>query len=279
MLNNQIHETNKNNRKLNNQQIPYFKDIITSASASGIAEVLTLPICTIKTNYQNTNSISILHVTKDIWNRYGIKGFYNASGWAISSQMLSTAIKYTLYQSLNKMIGNYFVAGFEESSLNRTISNFVAGAVSGALASLVTHPFDVVKIHFQMHTSFLIEFKKHGPGILYQGYTKTLSKSVLGSILFFPLYDTFNGYFHNPSIAALGSATISTTIMQPIDYMKTRHIYNQPYFHTKPLLPMTNALYLIDIKPYFKGLSINLARVVPHFVITMTAIETFKRLF
>lgn len=231
---------------MNNDAI---KHIVSSASATCVAEVATLPICTLKTNYQNTNHVSIQNTVRNIWHKHGIWGFYNASGLAIASQMLSTTTKYTWYQTLKDHIDN----------------KFVAGAMSGALASLITHPVDVIKIHYQMHTPFGPEFKRYGPFLLYRGYSKTLSKSMLGSLCFFPLYDTFNDHFNNPFIASMSSAVISTTIMQPIDYMKTRHVYGQSYFmgwHPRP---------------YFKGLSLNLARIVPHFTLTMTMIEYFKR--
>jgi hypothetical protein len=225
------------------------KHIVASATATCIAEFATLPLCTLKANYQNTNSTSISETSSRIWNRHGIKGFYKASGWAITSQTLSTATKYTLYQSLKDYTSN----------------NFVAGAMSGALSSLITHPVDVVKIHYQMHTPFRPELNKYGPMLFYRGYSKTLSKSIIGSLCFFPLYDMFNTYFNNPLIASMGSAVVSTTIMHPLDYMKTRHIYGKPYFTGW------------NPRTYFKGISLNLARVVPHFMITMSLIEYFKQ--
>jgi len=222
--------------------------MISSCVATSIAEIATLPICTVKTNYQNTTGKSITAVTKDILRQYGVRGFYNASGWGIASQTLSTSSKYTLYKILTPYTDN----------------SFVAGAISGALSSMMTHPFDVVKVHYQMHTPFLPEFRKHGPFILYRGYSKTLPKAVLGSVMFFPLYDKFNLLVGNNIVAAVMSATVATTILQPIDYMKTRHIYGQVVFSGW------------NPRPYFKGLSINLLRVVPHFMMIMTIIEYIK---
>jgi hypothetical protein len=62
------------------------------------------------------------------------------------------------------------------------------------------------------------------------------------------------------------AAIIATTIYQPFDYMKTRHlaghkpVYNWAFFKTLN-----------------KGLKINLLRVVPHFMITMSCTEYFKK--
>lgn len=226
-----------------------IKHIISSATATGIAEIVTLPLCTIKTNFQNTNGISVRETCKHIYSKYGMKGFYNASGWAITSQILSTTTKYTWYQILKDYTPNVFVAG----------------ATSGVLSSLLTHPLDVLKIHYQMHTPFLPELNKYGLRLFYRGYSKTLTKSTFGSIFFFPLYDIFKLHVHNNTLAAMMSAIISTTCMQPIDYMKTRHIYGQPFFSGW------------NIRPYFKGLSLNLMRVVPHFMVTMTVIEQCKK--
>lgn len=128
----------------------------------------------------------------------------------------------------------------------------------------MTNPIDVIKIHYQMHTPFVPEFKKYGFGLFYRGYSKTFAKSSIGSVCFLPLYDMFNSHIGNSSTSAMLSAVISTSIMQPIDYMKTRHIYGQSFFSGW------------SPKPYFKGLTLNLARVVPHFVVTMTLIDWIR---
>lgn len=57
-----------------------YKHVVESSLGTGVAEILTLPICTIKTNYQNTNKVSILETISQIRSNYGIRGFYNASG-------------------------------------------------------------------------------------------------------------------------------------------------------------------------------------------------------
>lgn len=222
-----------------------YMHMVRSAIGSGVAELITLPICTLKTVYQNTNSNSILATMYNIKSKYGIRGFYNGSMAAIFSQVLSTSTKYTWYQTLKNIIPNIFVAG----------------VMSGILACSMTHPIDVVKIHVQMNTPLIPEIRKHGPLLFYRGFSKTLVKSSIGSGLFFPLYDFFKKRTDNYITASLFSALISTTILQPVDYMKIRHIYGLPFFSGW------------HPKPYFKGLSLNLGRVVPHFIITMSIIE------
>lgn len=215
------------------------KNIYASAIATGIAEIATLPICTVKTNYQ-TQSNSITGVVSNIYSTRGIKGFYNSSLWAVSSQIVSTTTKYTFYRKLETHVPN----------------KFLAGTLSGAMSSLLTHPLDVLKMHYQTNTPFTPKFS-----IFYRGYTKTLSKAAIGSTFFYPIYDTFNKYT-SPMIASMLSAIISTTLLHPIDYMKTRRVLDKK----------------IDFKSLYKGLSLNLFRVVPHFTITMTLISYIENI-
>lgn len=225
-----------------------YNNIISSSIATCIAEIITLPICTIKTNYQNTSNISIYETCKSIHNLSGFIGFYNSSFFALVSQILSTTIKYTLYQNFK---------GSKTGNLDKVISGLCAGICS----SIITHPVDVLKIHYQMNASFLNEMEKYGIKIFYRGYSKTLIKTSVGSACYFPMFDIFNKYMKNSTISAFMSAIVSTTILQPFDYMKTRHIYGLKFSQQN----------------YFKGLGLNLMRIVPHFIIVMNIIDYINR--
>ena len=198
--------------------------------------------------------------------------------------MFSTSAKYTSYSYLNntKIISH---------------NKIINGVISGVASTLITHPIDVIKIHMQMSKPFLPELKLYGLPIFYRGYSKSFSKICISSALFFPLYDYINNILmvkigtNNPSIDSFGknfcyeetkihqqynsinksliasffSATISTIIMHPIDFLKVRHVYNQP-------------LYIgYNLILYYKGLSLNLTRIVPHFMIVMTMIDFFNK--
>ena len=221
------------------------RDMYSASIATAIAEIVTLPLCTLKTNYQNTHS-SIRETIFNIWKHHGVRGFYRASFPAIASQVLTTTLKYTLY-----------------NQLKRECNTFAAGALSGILSSLVTHPIDVVKVHWQMATPLRPVFIREGCKFFYRGYKQTLIKTTCGSALFYPLFDIFHEYT-NAFLASVASAIVSTTLTQPIDYIKTRRMYGL-------------SLNGWNILPYYRGLSLNLGRVVPHFTITMTMIDYLKR--
>ena len=228
-------------------------NILSAAFGTTIAEIITLPICTIKTNYQNTNSNSIYNTMQQIYIRGGIKAFYNASIPAIFGQVFSTTSKYTIYRYL-------------DDNTNYPIKNkFVNGMTSGVIASIITHPLDVIKIHIQMNESIYNQFQKNGIILLYRGYSKTFIKIASSSSIFFPIYDTLQKRIDNASISSMISGFIATLVMQPLDYLKTRHMAG---------LPLYNGY---NILRYYKGLTLNMMRIVPHFVITMNIIEHLKK--
>lgn len=224
----------------------FYGNMLAITSGTITAEIATLPICTIKTKYQNTGNLGIVNTAKNIYSNYGVKGFYNSSIPALSSQILSTGSKYIIYQKCNKDYG-----------YNRAVS----GALSGLLGSIVVHPFDTVKIHQQMGTPFIPAFKASGynPLMLWRGYSKTVLKYSVGGVCFLPIFEYCKERINTPT-AALISSIVSTTICQPLDYMKVRQIYGLSIFSN------SNPWY---IKQYYKGLTLNLIRVVPHFTISM----------
>jgi hypothetical protein len=236
----------------NNNNNKIFRNIVYSSLATSIAELATLPICTIKTNYQNTHSNSIINTAKSIYSRGGIKPFYAASVPAIFGQVFSTTSKYTIYRYL-------------DSNPNYPIKNkFMNGMTAGLISSLFTHPLDVTKVHLQMCEPLIKQVRQSGPMIFYRGYSKTFAKIAISSSLFFPLYDYFQQKIESPILSSGVSAIVATVCMQPVDYLKTRHIAG---------LPLYNGWHLTT---YYKGISLNLMRIVPHFMITMSLIEWMK---
>lgn len=229
-------------------------NLINSAIAVGISEFVTLPISTIKTIYQNTSDKTIIDVIKKIYKEGGIRSFFRSTSASVFSQVFSTSTKYSLYKYL------------EDKVKFKYSSKFFNGLASGIFISVFTHPIDFVRIHHQMNGPILPIIKSEGYRVLFRGYNKTLLKSSFGTALYYPLYDYAFGYFNNIIYASIISAIISATLLQPIDYYRTRHIYS--------------SIWYLGLRPknLFKGLSLNLARVVPHFVIMMVLLDYFNKI-
>ena len=224
---------------------------VHSAIATVVAEMVTLPICTVKTQYVNSTSTNITHVCQKMYKEHGIRAFYRASVPSVMSQAFSTSTKFGIYDCMRK----------------RGVAPVLSGIISGIGSSLLTHPMDVFKIYWQMNSAVKSQINEHGLKVLYRGYSKSLVKVVTGSVLFFPLTDKFRSLsivkdpFINTFIASAGAAVVSTLVIHPVDYLKTRHVYGNAW--TERWNPMA----------YYKGVSLNLLRVVPHFTIVMCIIH------
>jgi hypothetical protein len=236
----------------------YFTNQIAIPMFSvGVAELFTLPICTLKSNYQNSNSDSairtfksMVQISKTEYNGNYFKVFYKASVPAVTSQVFSTTSKLALYRK------------FDEHSPYK-IAN---GAAAGFFVSLITHPIDRIKIHLQMASSKTTLNNSQMYNGIYTGYSKTFTKTIIGGMLYYPLYDYIKSYNFTPFQSSFISSVISTLALHPFDYMKTRHMYNLPWFAGyNPL-------------SYMKGVHLNLIRIVPHFVIIMTLIDKMREI-
>jgi Mitochondrial carrier protein len=236
---------------------------MASATATAFSEIATLPICTLKTNYQNSGSTSIMGTARNLWKTGGISSFYGASFPAIASQVVSMSCKYVLYE--------YFKTSSMATNRKGNVANIASGMVAGLISTLLTHPLDACKIHLQMMSRSSTKdgawahFRKH-PVLLYRGYSKTIGKILVTSACFMPIYDFLLLHIETPMFASMISAIISTTLAHPLDYLKTRHTYGLSIWHGW------------NPRTYYKGLSINLLRVVPHFTITMSLISFLKKI-
>jgi hypothetical protein len=231
-----------------------FKDLFASSTGALIAEFVTLPICSIKTNYQVYNQ-SIPDTAKHIFKTYGVKGFYNASISALFAQVVSTSSKYTFYN---------MVRDYRQTDKSDYKNNLVNGAISGIFSIIITNPFDVIKNHHQRNVHFLQELKKFGPPIFYRGIFESASKSLLISTILFPTYDLYGSFTDKKWVQAVSTTCTITLISQPLDYIKVRKIANKPIFMG------------FNILKYYKGLSLNLMRTIPNFTLTMLIIEKIK---
>ena len=235
---------------------------------TGIAEIITLPICTTKTRFQtNLEYKSINSVVKDIYKSEGLRGFYRSSFPAILSQILSTSFKYTVYQSLKK---------YNDS--NTFTANAINGLFGAFLTSLITHPIDVIKVNQQMNTFVPKRYIQGGISAWYKGYSKTITKNAFGAVLYLPLYDKINFHLKNPFFSSFYTSIIATIILHPIDLFKVRHVGNQKNIYMiNESVQQQNAKSNPYFKRVFRGLNLNLLRVVPHFTIAMTIAEEIRK--
>lgn len=229
-----------------------FPSIIGTLSA----EILTLPICTIKTVYQNNPQYkSIECAIKDIKFKSGYKGFIQASPHAILSQLVSTSTKYTFYHKIKE---------FRQTESNDIMSNSINGLVGGILGSIFSHPIDVWKNYTQRNEYF--NWKTVNPQLYYQGYMASIYKNAVLYSCLFPLYDYYKSKFDNILISSILTTISVSAIIQPFDYYKTIKMAGNDVKFTKS-----------TIFQFRRGFNLLLLRSIPHFFITMAITEKVKK--
>lgn len=241
-----------------------FENLKNSAISASIAEFITLPISVIKTNYQNSKNINekIYQTIKIIKINHGIKGFYLSSPFSILSQILNISFKYTFYKNLEK---------YDKSSVRN-------GIISGIIISFFTHPIDNIKINLQMNKIKISN--------LYQGYSKSLIKSSLSGIIFFPLVVHMNKRDEEKKFSnSLFVSLLTNLILHPIDLLKNQHIYNgieYPKLYKIFLKGKIDSLDKREIRNnlnrkiisfYYRGISLTFLKTFFHFSILFGILE------
>lgn len=234
------------------------KIFISSSLATMIAEIVTLPICTVKTNYQNNIKYDVKTTIKNIYNTNGLSGFFKASSPAIISQVLSTSIKLSLYEKIKK---------HRKTEQKDFLNNSLNGIVSGILGSLITHPIDTWKVFRQQSQSYKYHIKSlmgHPKDLVikgfYPGFTGSIGKNFALYSTLFPINDFYKSMFNSIYISAPLTTLTVSLFVQPFDYYKVvKMTGNRP-------------------TAFFRGFWLMLARNIPHFTITMVLTDIFKKL-
>jgi hypothetical protein len=242
-----------------------FNDkIVKSAIASGLAEFATIPICTLKTNYQTFKSNSILTTAKDMYKVNGYCAFYRASYPAIFSQIVSGSSKYSFYHLFKRLRG---------TKDNDLLNNSVNGALGGICGGLLAHPIDVYKIYRQRACNdFFVDLKKNGPSMLYRGYSQSIYKNIILYSALFPINDYFKTLNLGPIMSPFLTVLTISIALQPVDYFKVRKMAGLKLLDS-------NSFSLTTLKECYKGYTLNFLRAAPHFVITMYTIDQLNKLF
>lgn len=213
--------------------------IVSSAGGVTCAELITLPICTIKTIYQVEN-IPIRESIKKIIKNPSV--IFKASVPAVLTQIYNSVYKYTLF--------NYLQQFFD-----KTWQLLLLGSFTSMSCLLISHPLDYIRVCFQTNKPLGKE--------IWKGIRPNLMKQAIAGMLYLPLRQSIkNNYPDLPSWqAGLIAATVGTTIVHPFDYYKTYLLGNE-----------TGSK--IDFRKSFRGIHLNLMRVIPHFLI-MTELSDY----
>lgn len=235
-------------------------NLIPSIIGTLVAEIITLPICTIKTVYQNNPTHkSIRYTTGYIYKNIGLKGFIQASPPAMISQLVSTSTKYTFYQKIK---------AYRKTETDNILSNSLNGMIGGIAGSIFSHPIDVWKNYSQRNQIF--NWKSLDLKLYYQGYKASIYKNMVLYSFLFPTYDFYKKKFDSVIISSILTTLTVSTIIQPFDYYKTVLMAGND---------IKFKFNFDEIKKFGRGFNLMLMRSIPHFLITMSVTEKIKTLY
>eukprot|EP01036_Dinobryon_divergens_P023639 gene23639-32009_t len=187
--------------------IPAFAGALARLVSVSVTSPLEL-IRTIQTAARPAASSSFLRIGHDIVSKEGVVGFYR--GWLptvlrdcpysaiywVSFELLKSSI----YSKANRNLDDgtdMTCLGCPIMTTNST-ATFLSGSISGFIAAVCTHPFDVMKTQQQLSnaaggssSSFLGMLQKGGIRSLYTGLTMRLSTVIPGGAIMVTVYEYF----------------------------------------------------------------------------------------
>ena len=190
--------------------IPAFAGALARLVSVSVTSPLEL-IRTIQTaarpDISATNSSSFLRIGRDIVRQEGIVGFYR--GWLptvlrdcpysaiywVSFELLKSSI-YSKASSCNLDDGTDLTCLECPIMMTNSTATFVSGSISGFIAAVCTHPFDVMKTQQQLSSStssssFHGMLQKGGIRSLYTGLSMRLSTVIPGGAIMVTVYEYF----------------------------------------------------------------------------------------
>jgi len=227
-----------------------LSNVLPSLFGGAIAELITLPMNTIKTVYQCNKNTTYTSTYKDLVKNGNYSRLYNSSIASVLEKSIGISSRFTIYSILKDARG---------TKQNDIFSNFINGSISGVLSLVISHPLDVVKTRLQ-NGSNLNSPRDWRTGY-YSGFSKALARNLTASTLMFPIYDYCFWYSGNIFISTSLTSLILTVIVHPLDFMKIRQINGVK----------------IELASCYRGLLINIVRSNMHFGIMMFLTEYLKR--
>ena len=139
--------------------------------------------------------------------------------------------------------------------------NLIAGFSGGVLGSIVAHPIDTIRVRYQtINYSSILEtikdtYKQGRFKAFYRGITFPLIGISFEKAIVFSSYNYFKNknlstnYFLNVALSGYITGLLTTTVMSPIEVLKTHYQYNlQPNFSLKSKLKTITNGYLATTK-------------------------------
>jgi hypothetical protein len=254
-----------------------------------------------------TTSAAGLNAYHGTW--HALHSVYNEQGYrrglmkGITASMLREAtyssLRMGLYDSIKIVIAPSGTSKDQFSLLQKLI----AGAGSGAIGSFLATPTDLIKIRFQSYSPrhpnpyrntfdafYRIANDEHGFRGLYRGGTPTVVRAALLTSVQLSSYDqskrallrsnAFGDNVVTHLTASVISGLITTTIVNPVDVIKTRVMCDNASnerLYTSPVDCFRKTFVGEGSRALFKGWLANYLRIGPHCLVALPLAEFIRK--
>jgi solute carrier family 25 protein 34/35 len=238
-----------------------------------------------------------------ILTKEGIRGIQKGLSLAYPYTITMNGTRLGLYNTLKNKITNF--TGLPSTHL---LVGMLAGATTGAIASVIANPFYVSKTRLQCQSEFLpvghqhyyrngfhalvSVFREEGMAGYFRGLQAAINRMVVASSVQLGTYDKAKElvikkfHFQEGLLAYTISACIGgffmTIVLNPLDVVLTR-LQNQPIIDGKGSFYKGSVDCILKIAKieglygFYKGTLPHYARLAPHTVILLVVFEKFKK--
>lgn len=269
---------------------PRPSDNLATGFVAGIlSRTLTCPLDVVKMILQtNSKELTFKRIVTDIYRKDGIAGFWRGNLLACCCNGPLTAVKYFVIDELAWKIGK----GKHIPSETR----YLIGAIAGILSQSVCYPLDLILTRTTVHPDMYHNFfqatakivKEDGIFGLWHGLGPTIAGAVVYEGSQFLVSGGFKQFYtqkegkvaawRNLLIGACAGA-VSQTIAFPFDVMRRRMmIVNEQgeNLHSTYIGCFKTILKNEGVKGFYKGVNVNLIKVIPYAALQYTINEELK---
>tara|TARA_B100001123_G_C14911867_1_gene868109 strand:- start:16 stop:717 length:702 start_codon:yes stop_codon:yes gene_type:complete len=224
-----------------------------SGSVGGTLGILTShPIDTVKVLYQSKDTKSIINTIKDIYNKFGYKGFYRG--------IIPPLLGFTAEKAC--VIGSY------EYMKKKTNNIYFSSLWAGFICTFVISPMEKIKINMQNGS-------KNPYRNLHRGWLSTVWRETPSYVVYLVLYEKLKERYNSPFLNGAISGTVAWLTAYPADTVKT---LCQEYDYT--IREATSKIYKAHgFRGFFRGVNLALARAFILHGFVFTGIENTRKLF
>ncbi|KAH6564391.1 hypothetical protein BASA61_004068 [Batrachochytrium salamandrivorans] len=253
-------------------QVTPLQNAISGAAAGVISRVVIAPLDVIKIR-------NVVQACKLIVKEEGLRGLWKGNLSAEYLYLAYGAIQFTIFHEL--LLESKKPDSLLATYIPHRAHTFVAGALSGFVATISTYPLDLLRTRFAVQQDYNIYkslfgavqqiFAKEGISGFYRGMFPSLVQIVPQMGLVFETHGFFKGLFkdiekHSPAIYSWTKGShdivcgalagiVSKTVMMPFDVIRKRYQVQGP---------VRNSIVVSNVPRYHKGLFGTAMQIIRH---------------